>query len=58
MAHRPDRAFDANETLSEGDSIGQIIDGRSRYKACKAAGVEPRLCKSDDDGDQSIGFLI
>jgi hypothetical protein len=35
---------------------GQILDGRSRYLACKMAGVEPRFETYDDD--EPIPFVM
>ena len=35
---------------------GQILDGRNRYRACMAAGVEPRF--RDFDGDDPLAFVL
>lgn len=35
---------------------GQILDGRNRYRACLAAGVEPVFV--DYNGDDALGFVV
>ena len=35
---------------------GMILDGRNRWNACKAAGVEPRFLEFD--GDDPLAFVL
>jgi ParB-like chromosome segregation protein Spo0J len=35
---------------------GMILDGRNRWKACKAAGVEPQFLEFD--GDDPLAFVL
>ena len=35
---------------------GMILDGRNRYRACEAAGVEPRFIEFD--GDDPLAFVL
>ncbi len=35
---------------------GLILDGRNRYRACEAAGIEPQFLKFD--GDDPLGFVL
>jgi ParB-like chromosome segregation protein Spo0J len=35
---------------------GMILDGRNRFRACEAAGVEPRFVKFD--GDDPLSFVL
>jgi hypothetical protein len=35
---------------------GMILDGRNRYRACEAAGIEPRFLEFD--GDDPLAFVL
>ena len=52
------RAFGLREPIVTLD--GAILDGRNRYRACLAAGVEPRFRNFDPelDGHSPLDFVI
>jgi hypothetical protein len=50
--------FEGTKKVCPGHRFGRIIDGRNRYRACQAAGVEPTFRTWDGDEADLVKFVV